>query len=1419
MDVATVSHSRNHPQPLPSDSRHHVPATPDRPSSPAFSEWATRSVGRRSSTLPYTQQGIKEPVRRRSSKATRWLLMVFPPEVLSNESSAAASSTRTGRSTSGILMPLQSTVSRLFCAVSGDESDRNFICQFFAQLTAIAREFELPSTIGLCMYLQIVEGPQSFNPRMSDESWQILWSPYLSPSDDTPPPSPAHGFPIAGRIEFDIDMVKAKWYAGWVSGTLRHVALHASHRGESSLDSTGTDLDKTKSVKDQDGEASESTRAGDAIPEKPKGPASVASGSTTQRAPRPLSLLNRRGSELPAISAASVPPRLAHYALESGSTSSRRTQEDTRPSTKGKKLLSHHLSPIPQVDTPPASSHLQKDVNALVHEWRKSSASIPTAVLATSPAQPNSPPAPTEDTSRDTTVAEEPEARTVIDLADFDWSVSSRGPVTPYSPADGSPVTAKLARSIHLAERTYGSVILTPSTQTSWGPGISPAVFTPVSNASRYPSPDIAARMIEDSPCTPTTATSWGPSSSCWASSPVSQIIRLPSPDIAARMIEDAPCTPSTATSWGPSSACWASSPVSQIIRLPSPDIAARMIEDAPCTPSTATTWGPPLSFPPTPAHYNVNGDFYRLPSPDIGERSFDESKPKIVVSEERPSRLGWPYFRPRTDEEIKGARLGWPYFRPRPEEEIKASKLGWPFFRPSEASMSSGTSRSGTSSSTSLSLPVTLPRAVASYPVFDLYPPAYPHLEIYPDVSPRKPQEPVDKVIIVALPRPSPAYPDFDLYPAGYPNLVIYPGVVPSKRSASDSSLKSKSLPVALPRPAPCYPDFDLYPAGYPNLVIYPDVAPFKRSASSLKSKSLPVALPRPAPCYPDFDLYPAGYPNLVIYPDVMPFKRSASNGGLKSKSLPVALPRPAPCYPDFDLYPAGYPNLVIYPDVAPFKRPVSRGSSKSKSLPVALPRPAPCYPHFDLYPAGYPNLEIYPAVTTRVVVSGPRPAPKPISVRLAAPAVVYPEFNIYPATYPALVVYPSVVPSRKPDAVSPKSGCEMSVRLPSTTGYPIFDLYPAVYPELVIYPALSFVPSTTRAEAAPRREVFVSSAGYPTFDLYPAVYPWVTPYPPCLFQLARPLGLSAEPKPQRWVPRKTHKMLHDEWFAAQTKRPVSIALPPPPPPPTIALPALPEVSPPVAPAVRSRARSGTVVRPLATYPRGQLPPPPPLQPSALPSSPRPTPNQPAAPVPRSREELHALIFGGQPETSAQDIAVSPVAETASPITAIAISPTVERAPLRRSPSLSPPGGIRVGLPSHPGAMVPSSRKSVAERRATFAMQQAASLSLARSNTSSKTFPAPRRSLTVLAEGDDAPTLPKSPRSPLSRSVSLSRMKTNDDLFKKRQSLLNSPRRRDEYSRFESSFRIIRVPFASGVSKIIDGWFTTWPLPSDFQT
>ena len=315
------------------------------------------------------------------------------------------------------------------------------------------------------------------------------------------------------------------------------------------------------------------------------------------------------------------------------------------------------------------------------------------------------------------------------------------------------------------------------------------------------------------------------------------------------------------------------------------------MAGSVPCTPSTRTSWGPGSPYP------NWSALVTPLPvrTPDVGEREMDEAVERV-----------WPVVR---------SNMGWPYLDKKEWVDVEMR-----------------------------SLPVTLS---AVYPTFELYPPGYPHLEIYPALS--FAPEPKFKAtsLSVTLPRPIACYPSFNLYPApvAYPNMEIYPSVVPA------FTLKSKpiSLLTSLPRPTGCYPSFDLYPApiAYPNMEIYPSVVP----AFTLKSKpiSLPTSLPRPAGCYPSFDLYttPIAYPNLEIYPAVSLPETS------KSKSLPVTLPTPPVLYPDFNLYPAPYPNLVIYPAVHLHKE------VRRVPIEVALPRVGG-YPRFDLYPAGYPVLDI---------------------------------------------------------------------------------------------------------------------------------------------------------------------------------------------------------------------------------------------------------------------------------------------------------------------------------------------------------------------------------------------------------------------------------------------------------------------------
>jgi hypothetical protein len=108
---------------------------------------------------------------------------------------------------------------------------------------------------------------------------------------------------------------------------------------------------------------------------------------------------------------------------------------------------------------------------------------------------------------------------TDLDLNDFTWSISSAGPLScdqldPLSISTG-------VYSMDLGNRAAGSVILTPSTATSWGPplddeafnygvGIDMVIGAHESSLGRT-SPDIADRVLEYAPLTPSTATSWGP--------------------------------------------------------------------------------------------------------------------------------------------------------------------------------------------------------------------------------------------------------------------------------------------------------------------------------------------------------------------------------------------------------------------------------------------------------------------------------------------------------------------------------------------------------------------------------------------------------------------------------------------------------------------------------------------------------------------------------------------------------------------------------------------------------------------------------------------------------------------------------------------------------------------------------------------
>lgn len=76
----------------------------------------------------------------------------------------------------------------------------------YAQLGAIAREFNFPSIVGISLYMHIDEAGTLVIPRISEESWGILWGHLFAPNS----PGPSGGLPICARIEFDIGMLRKR---------------------------------------------------------------------------------------------------------------------------------------------------------------------------------------------------------------------------------------------------------------------------------------------------------------------------------------------------------------------------------------------------------------------------------------------------------------------------------------------------------------------------------------------------------------------------------------------------------------------------------------------------------------------------------------------------------------------------------------------------------------------------------------------------------------------------------------------------------------------------------------------------------------------------------------------------------------------------------------------------------------------------------------------------------------------------------------------------------------------------------------------------------------------------------------------------------------------------------------------------------
>ncbi|KAH9943434.1 uncharacterized protein BXZ73DRAFT_40769 [Epithele typhae] len=601
-----------------------LPPTMMESTSPFASPYA--SFHRKKPSVTYVSSGLREARERTVQPRLRWLVVVLPPASITKEHGHLGHTLSSGpqrRLSSGLLMPLYPTLS--------------------SQLGAIAREFSFPSISGLSVYLHTNHSGISLAPRVSDESWPMLWGHLFDPRS---PSLPAQQLPISGHIEFDIDIHRARWYDTWIASSRRDFADVPQSVAPSRAQSISHwRHDSQTSINEPADEQL------DAISLAQQQIAARGQGRNIKK----LSLLDRFDA----------------MSVRSGSKLILR--DESPPSVTGRTTI---LSPIVQEDEPMTA---KKDFDHRVNSWRMSASNAarsPLAATGQTSLDPVNMPNTIEDLPTGTASGFE------LNLDDYTWSISSAGPLD-YEME--SVLSWSRVPSVHLDRRGEGSVCLTPSVATSFGPDYDYNELSPLSYTSRLPSPDIAWRMYEDVPPTPTTATSWGapleypPSPAAWS--------YAPSIDIAERNMSSRPMTPTTATSWGPPSE-YPRSPAAWSY-APSIDIAGRYMSSRPPFPYVFPYYDAPRASSWSHVWALVSYDARRVPIPSVKRIS-----------------------------EAPGVVLGYPV--------IDLYPAVYPSFDIYPALISIDTHR----------LPVPAIPSGAPYPIFDLYPAVYPNLVIYPAVS-----------------------------------------------------------------------------------------------------------------------------------------------------------------------------------------------------------------------------------------------------------------------------------------------------------------------------------------------------------------------------------------------------------------------------------------------------------------------------------------------------------------------------------------------------------------------------------------------------------------------------------------------------------------------------------------------------------
>ncbi|OCH94100.1 hypothetical protein OBBRIDRAFT_789627 [Obba rivulosa] len=1027
-------YSRAHPRPT------HQVNTSDQDTSVHLSANAAETLNpfhRKVSSMNYINSGPKEARERVIQRSLHWLVVVFPPHSFVREHGPFGHTLSSGaphRISNGILMPLFPTMS--------------------GQLGAIAREFNLPSIVGLCLYLRTSMEGTWLSPRISEDSWHILWSHVF---DARSPTTPQQSLPIGGQIEFDIDLAKARWYDVWLASTRRDAMDVPQSVPQSVAPSRAQSVshwrgDSRTSILDETADAN----------------LDILSIQHTRPSSTPLRNVPKRLNLLDRFDGASV---------RSGSKLVPRNLSPPSPSDEAQLLRA--ISPVAQEESPRTA---RQHFDSRIQSWRSGAELSRTHTPLAAHGQPSLDPANLPNTIRDTDLPADAEVEVEeINLADYAWSVSSAGPPEyGWEWDDGASVASwDRVESVHLDRRLEGSVCLTPSVCTSFGP----------------------------------------PDDDEWPSS-VPSVSPLPSPDIARRMIDNAPLTASTATSWGPPSE-YPATPLSAVSYAQSVDVGRRAMLSVPVTPATATSWGPP-SYPPTPAELQFAE---RVPSPDLGARGFASGAPSPALVQAAPRTWVhvWPYTVWLEEQETATgpSQLVWPYnASPGVQAEpATPSSWVWPYVASTGVSREATTPSQwvfpyiGASSSNAQQYqqieevlyaedvandvpqaqpwPQVWPYAASkqsahsahsvlldAYPTFNLYPALYPHFDVYPS-----------SVVISdeysrARTVPAKGYPHFNIYPVVYPHFDLYPAIISVQETNSSGSVANTTFSG--------YPWFNLYPAAYPHFDLYPAVI------SVRETNSIETVTSNAFGGYPGFNLYPAAYPYFDLYPADIYITTVATP---RDSSVNIRL---SSSYPTMELYRHVYPwNLdEIYPSVASNSAKLSstRPMQQAEAPAMVVSNP---YPLIRPYPPMYPyNLgNIYDPIvraehseTTQGVVVVHLPSH-------------YPCLDIYSAVYPynLFTIYPSITPNRVSSAQQPRiwsrgqekartQGSALIIPIKLPKGYPTLHLYSPVYPHSLeeIYPATSQGDLMLISPAESKSNDICSFVQYPIFDIYPAGYPW---------------------------------------------------------------------------------------------------------------------------------------------------------------------------------------------------------------------------------------------------------------------------------------------------------------------------------------